>query len=66
MYQHIINQVAMKVHELEIKCKKLIEKLPAKLDNIFESTIKVHIGVNEIAALCDLDASVSTNPKSFI
>jgi hypothetical protein len=35
------------------------------LDDIFEPTIKIHIGVNEIVALCDLGASVSTIPKSL-
>ena len=32
-------------------------------EDIFEPTIRIHIGVNEIAALCDLGASVSTIPK---
>ena len=45
--------------------KKLLKKLPAKLDDIFEPTIKINVGTNEIAALCDLGASVSTIPKSL-
>ena len=36
-----------------------------KLDHIFEPAIKIKIGINEIAALCDLGASVSTIPKSL-
>ena len=36
-----------------------------KLDDIFEPTIKIKIGTNEIATLCDLGASVSTIPKSL-
>ena len=60
-----ISQVATKVRELEMEYKQLSEKLPAKLDDIFEPTIKIKIGANEIAALCDLGASVSTIPKSL-
>ena len=55
----------MKVRELENDYKKLSEKLPAKLDDIFEPTVKINVGINEIAALCDLGASVSTIPKSL-
>ena len=44
MYQNFINQVAMKVRELENNYKKLSEKLPAKLDDIFEPTVKITIG----------------------
>jgi hypothetical protein len=44
---------------------KLFEKLSAKLDDILESTTKIKIGVNEIAVLCDIGASVSTIPKSL-
>ena len=62
VYQSFINQVAAKVRELEMEYARLSEKLPAKLDDIFEPTIKIHIGMNEIAALCDLGASVSTIP----
>ena len=40
-------------------------KLPANLDDIFEPTIKINVGTNEIAALCDLGASVSTISKSL-
>ena len=65
IYQSFINQVAIKVRELENDYKKLSEKLPAKLDDIFEPTVKITVGVNEIAALCDLGASVSTIPKSL-
>src|SRR3954469_14428792 len=65
MYQHFVNQVAIKVHELEEEYKKITEKLPAKLDDIFEPTIKIKIGANEISALCDLGASVSTIPKTL-
>ena len=45
--------------------RRLADKLPAKLDDIFEPTIKVKLGVNEISALCDLGASVSTISKSL-
>jgi hypothetical protein len=55
----------MKMHELENNYKKLSKKLPAKLDDIFEPTFKIHIGINEIVACCDLGASVSTIPKSL-
>ena len=65
MYQHFVDQVAIKVRELEEEYKKIAEKLPVKLDDIFEPTIKINIGTNEIAALCDLGASVSTIPKSL-
>ena len=65
MYQHFVDQVAIKVRELEEEYKKIAEKLPVKLDDIFEPTIKIKIGTNEIAALCDLGASVSTIPKSL-
>lgn len=64
-YQMFICQVATKVRELELEYKQLSKKLPAKLDDIFEPTIKIKIGTNEIAALCDLSASVSTIPKSL-
>ena len=64
-YQMFISQVATKVRELEMEHKQLSEKLPAKLDDIFEPTIKIKIGTNEIAALCDLGASVSTIPKNL-
>jgi hypothetical protein len=36
-----------------------------KQEVIFEPTIRINIGANEIAALCDLGASVSTIPKSL-
>src|SRR4051812_27622325 len=61
-----INQVAIKVRELEMEYKQLSEKLPAKLDDIFEPTIKIKISANEIAALCDLGASVSTILESLL
>ena len=64
-YKDFINQVAIKVRELENDYKKLSEKIPAKLDDIFEPTIKITIGENEFTALCDLGASVSTIPKSL-
>ena len=51
MYQNFLNQVAMKVRELENDFRKLSEKLPAKLDDIFEPTIKITIGGNEIGTL---------------
>ena len=41
MYQHFINQVAIKVRELENEYKKIAEKMSAKLDDIFEPTIKI-------------------------
>jgi hypothetical protein len=62
IYQSFINQLAAKLRELELEYARLSEKLPAKLDDIFEPTIKIHIGMNEIAALCDLGVSVSTIP----
>jgi hypothetical protein len=65
VYQKFINQVAIKVRELEDEYKNLFEKLPAKQEDKFEPTIKINIGVNEIVALCDLGASVSTIPKSL-
>ena len=43
MYQHFINQVAIKVREPEDEYKKTTEKLPAKLDDIFEPTIKIRV-----------------------
>jgi len=64
-YQQFINQVALKVRELEQDYNKLAGKLAAKLEDIFEPTIKTKIGINEIVALCDLGASVSTIPKSL-
>jgi hypothetical protein len=39
---------------------KLSKTLLTKLEDVFELTIKINIGINEIAALCDLRASVST------
>jgi hypothetical protein len=45
--------------------KKLSEKLLAKLDDIFQLTIKIKLGTSEIAALCGLGASVSTIPKTL-
>jgi hypothetical protein len=65
VYQQFINQVAIKVSELEDEYKKLFEKLSTKQQDIFEPTIKINIGVNEIVALCDLGTSVSTIPKSL-
>ena len=64
-YKEFINQVAYNVQELEVEYAKLSEKLPAKLEDIFEPTIKINLAVNEIVALCDLGASVSTIPKSL-
>jgi hypothetical protein len=63
--QHFINQVDMKVYDLQNEYKKLSEKLPANKVYIFEPTIRINIGVNEVDALCDLGASVSTIPKSL-
>src|SRR3954471_24265474 len=60
MYQHFVNQVEIKVLELEEEYKKIAEELPVKLEDIFEPTFKIKIGTTEIAALCDLGASVST------
>ena len=65
VYKSFINQVAVRVRELENDYRKLSEKLPAKLDDIFEPTIRITLGENEITALCDLGASVSTIPKSL-
>jgi hypothetical protein len=65
MYRQFIHEVACKVRDLEQQYKKLAEKLPAKLDDIFGLTIKIHFGTNEVAALCDLGASVSTIPKTL-
>jgi hypothetical protein len=65
VYQQFINQVARKVCELKYEYKKLSKKLCAKQEDIFEPTIRINIGANEIAALCDLGASVSTIPKSL-
>jgi hypothetical protein len=60
-----MNQVAIKVCELEDEYKKPTKKLPAKQEDIFEPNIRINIGVNEISTLCDLGASVSTIPKSL-
>ena len=57
-YKEFINQVTYKVRELEVEYANLSEKLPAKLEDIFEPTIKINLGVNEIVALSDLGASV--------
>jgi hypothetical protein len=65
MYSQFVHEVACRVRELEQQYKKLAEKLPAKLDDIFEPTIKIHIGTNEVDALHDLSASVSTISKSI-
>uniref|UniRef100_A0ACD5UN64 Uncharacterized protein n=1 Tax=Avena sativa TaxID=4498 RepID=A0ACD5UN64_AVESA len=65
MYQQFIQQVASKVRDLGMEYKRLADKLPTKLDDIFESTIKIKLGVNEISALCDLGASVLTISKSL-
>ena len=65
IYQHFVSQVAIKVRELEDEYKKNAEKLPAKLDDIFEPIIKINVGTNEIATLCDLVASISTIPESL-
>ena len=67
MKHHIKNllHVAYKVRELEVEYAKLSEKLPAKLEDIFGPTIMINLGVNEIVALCDLGANVSTIPKSL-
>jgi hypothetical protein len=65
MYSQFIHEVACKVRDLEQQYKKLVEKLPAKLDDIFEPTIKIHFETNEVAALCDLGTSVSTIPKTL-
>jgi hypothetical protein len=43
-YQNFIDQVSEKVDELENKYTKISEKLPAKLDYIFEPTVKVKLG----------------------
>jgi hypothetical protein len=59
-YEHFINQFDIKVRELEMDYNKLSKKLLAKLEDVFQLTIKINIGINEIAALCDLRASVST------
>jgi hypothetical protein len=66
VYQQFINQIAIKVVDLEDGYKKLSDKLPAKQEDIFEPTIKINIGINEIVALCDQGASASTIAKKFI
>jgi uncharacterized UPF0146 family protein len=66
MYRQFIHEVACKVRELEQQYKKLAKNLPTKLDDIFEPTINIHIGVHEITALCDLGASVLTIPKNLL
>ena len=50
---------------MKLEYRKLCEKLQAKQEDIYEPTIKIHLGVNEITALCDLGASVSTIPKTL-
>lgn len=64
-YREFVHQVSLKVCELEGEYVKLFDKLLAKQEDIFEPTIKKNIGMNEITALCDLGASVSTIPKSL-
>ena len=44
-YKEFVNQVAIKVRELEIEYNKFSDKLPSKLDDKFEPTIKINIGV---------------------
>jgi hypothetical protein len=66
VYQPFINQIAIKVVDLEDGYKKLSEKLPAEQEDIFVPTIKINIGINEIVALCDQGASVSTISKKLI
>ena len=39
--------------------------IPRKLYDEWEPTIKIKINDYECSALCDLGASVSTNPKTF-
>jgi hypothetical protein len=63
LYRQFTHKVACKVRELELQYKKLSEKLPAKFDDIFEPNIKIYIGANEIPALYDVCASVSTIRK---
>ena len=42
-YQMFITQVATKVRQLEMEYKQLSKKLPVKLDDIFEPTIKIKL-----------------------
>ena len=64
-YNVFVNHVAAKVRELDDERKKLFSKLPAKQEDVFEPTIEIEIELNKFDALCDLDASVSTIPKSI-
>jgi hypothetical protein len=63
---HFINQVAIKVHVLEMDYKILSEKLPTKLEDIFEPIVKTKVWINEIATLCDIGATVSTVLKVYL
>lgn len=62
-YRDFIDQVAMKVRELEDEYAKLTEKLLAKQEDIWEPVIKIGIGMNPKNVLYDLGASVSTIPN---
>ena len=46
MHQQFIQQVASKVRNLDMEYKRLADKLLAKIDDIFEPTIKIKLGVN--------------------
>jgi hypothetical protein len=65
VYKSFINEVAAKTRELQMEYAILSKELPAKLDNTFEPAIKIGVGINEIAGLYDLDASVSIIPRSL-
>ena len=59
--KHIV-EAMMKAHEEKLE---LEVSIPRKLQDEWESTIKVKIKNYECNALCDLGASVSTIPKSL-
>ena len=48
VYKSFVNQVDVRVRELENYYKRLSEKLPAKLDDIFQPTIKIVLGQNKL------------------
>jgi hypothetical protein len=58
VYQSFINQVATSVRDLEIENARLSEKLCAKPDDIFEPTIKIIVGMNEIAKFYLIDLTL--------
>lgn len=58
-HKKCIHLVPTYLHALNWEYKRLIDKLLAQQEDIFQPTIELELGINKFKAWCDLGASAS-------